>query len=70
MVKDTGGGGGIGRPEERDPQAVWEDVYINELVTIEGAREIYKVAIDPATRQIDWNQTKSLRALVDPGREV
>src|SRR3990170_7733526 len=58
VVKDTGGGGGIGRPEERDPQAVWDDVYVNELVTIEGAREIYKVAIDPATRQIDWNQTK------------
>ncbi|MEK7377603.1 MAG: hydantoinase B/oxoprolinase family protein [Candidatus Binatota bacterium] len=70
VVKDTGGGGGIGRPEERDPQAVWEDVYINELVTIEGAREIYKVAIDPATRQIDWNQTKSLRAAAGAGREV
>jgi N-methylhydantoinase B len=61
VVKDTGGGGGIGRPEERDPQAVWDDVYINELVTIEAAREVYKVAIDPATRKIDWERTKALR---------
>jgi len=64
VVKDTGGGGGIGRPEERDPQAVWDDVYINELVTIEAAREVYKVAIDPATRKIDWEQTKALRGAV------
>jgi N-methylhydantoinase B/oxoprolinase/acetone carboxylase alpha subunit len=57
-----GGGGGIGRPEERDPQAVWDDVYINEFVSLEAAREVYKVAIDPVTRQIDEDQTKALRA--------
>jgi len=62
VVKDTGGGGGIGRPEERDPQAVWNDVYINEFVSLEAAREVYKVAIDPVTRQIDWTQTEALRA--------
>ena len=62
IIKDTGGGGGVGRPEERDPQAVWDDVYINEMVTLETAREVYKVVIDPATRQIDWDQTRSLRA--------
>lgn len=67
IIKDTGGGGGVGRPEERDPQAVWEDVYINELVTLETARDLYKVVIDPATRQIDWGQTKSLRAAVTAG---
>jgi len=60
VVKDTGGGG-VGKPEERDPQAVWDDVYINELVTIEAAREVRKVAIDSATRKIDWEQTKTLR---------
>ena len=62
IIKDTGGGGGVGRPEERDPQAVWDDVYINEMVTLETAREIYKVVIDPATRQIDWDLTRSLHA--------
>lgn len=61
IIKDTSGGGGVGRPEERDPQAVWEDVYIDELVTLAAAREIYKVAIDAATRQIDWEETRALR---------
>jgi N-methylhydantoinase B len=62
IVKDTSGGGGVGRPEERDPQAVWDDVYINEFVTLEMAREVYKVVIDAETRQIDWERTRSLRA--------
>ena len=64
IVKDTSGGGGVGLPEERDPQAVWKDVYISELVTLETAREVYKVAIDPALRQIDWEETKRLRGHV------
>jgi N-methylhydantoinase B len=61
VIKDTGGGGGVGQPEERDPQAVWDDVYINELVTLETAREVYKVVIDPKSRTIDWEQTRALR---------
>jgi N-methylhydantoinase B len=61
VVKDTGGGGGIGRPEERDPEAVWNDVYVNEVVSLEAARQVYKVAIDADTRTIDWEQTKRLR---------
>jgi N-methylhydantoinase B len=69
VIKDTSGGGGVGRPEERDPKAVWADVYINELVTIETAREVYKVAIDPLTREIDWDQTKTLRATATGGEK-
>ena len=52
----------MGRPEERDPQAVWDDVYINELVTLETAREVYMVVIDPQSRKIDWEKTQKLRA--------
>ncbi len=70
IIKDTGGGGGVGRPEERDPQAVWDDVYINEFVSVQGAREFYKVVIDPESRQIDWDKTKSLRAAVREKSEV
>ena len=62
IIKDTSGGGGVDRPEERDPQAVWEDVTINELVTIEAAREVYKVVLDPSNLQIDWDRTRTLRA--------
>jgi N-methylhydantoinase B len=61
IVKDTGGGGGIGKPEERDPQAVWDDVYINELVSLEAAGDVYKVVIDPATKKIDQEKTAALR---------
>jgi hypothetical protein len=31
-------------------------------VAIETAREVYKVVLDPVTRQIDWDRTKALRA--------
>jgi len=62
VVKDTSGGGGVGRPEERDPQKVWEDVFLDEILTVECAREVFKVAIDKKTRQIDWDRTKVLRA--------
>ncbi|OGA44622.1 MAG: hypothetical protein A3G25_09510 [Betaproteobacteria bacterium RIFCSPLOWO2_12_FULL_63_13] len=62
VVKDTSGGGGVGPPEERDPMAVLEDVTINELVTIETARDVYRVVIDRATLRIDWEETNALRA--------
>ena len=61
MLKETGGGGGVGPPHERDPQAVWDDVYVNELVSLKAAREVYKVAIDGRTRAIDWEETRALR---------
>ncbi len=61
VLKLTGGGGGVGLPHERDPQAVWDDVFLNELVSIEAARAVYKVAIDPQTRQVDWEATAELR---------
>jgi len=67
VIKDTSGGGGVGRPEERDPQKVWEDVFLDEIVTIDYAREVFKVAIDPTTRQIDWDRTRSLRAAAAEG---
>ena len=61
FVAMTGGGGGVGLPEERDPQAVRLDV-INELVSIEMAREVYKVVIDPETHEIYSSATDKLRA--------
>ena len=61
IVKHTGGGAGVGNPTERDPREVRWDV-LNEYVTVEKARETYKVAIDPVTLQIDEDQTRKLRA--------
>lgn len=61
IEKFSSGGGGVGDPAERDPGMVREDVE-NELVSIEAAREVYKVVIEPATLQIDEAATRRLRA--------
>ena len=60
IVKLSSGGGGIGRPEERDPEMVRKDVR-NGIVSIKAAREVYKVAINPKTFAIDPEQTRALR---------
>jgi N-methylhydantoinase B len=60
LVTIAGGGAGVGHPEERDPEAVREDVR-NEFVSVKFARDIYKVVINPNTLQIDWESTKALR---------
>jgi hypothetical protein len=39
---------------------VREDVQ-NQLVSLQAARDIYKVVIDPATFEIDLAATKKLR---------
>jgi N-methylhydantoinase B len=58
---NSGGGAGVGPPEERDPEAVKMDVK-NELVSIKAARDICKVVLDPDTLAIDYDATQSLRA--------
>ena len=67
IVKHSSGGAGVGDPAERDPEKVKEDV-INELVSLKAARETYKVAIDPITMEIHWQETKALRSgVASPG---
>jgi len=56
----SGGGGGWGDPLERDPELVRMDVK-NEYITIDIARKIYGVVLDPVTLEIKWNETKKLR---------
>ncbi|MCP4299424.1 MAG: hypothetical protein GY783_02460 [Gammaproteobacteria bacterium] len=60
LGKVSGGGGGVGDPLERDPEAVLKDV-INEYVTLHAARDTYGVSIDPDSMTIDQEATKSLR---------
>lgn len=61
IVKHTGGGAGVGNPAERNPDDVRWDV-LNEYVTVEKARETYKVAIDPGTNQVNVEETRRLRS--------
>ena len=60
LMTRSGGGAGVGRPEERDPEAVRIDVR-NELVSLERARDVYKVVLNPDTLQIDEKATRALR---------
>jgi len=61
LIKHSSGGGGVGDPALRDPQLVKEDVE-NELVSLETARTVYRVALDPKTLAIDPAATQALRA--------
>ena len=54
------GAGGYGDPLERDPAAVRKDV-IGEYVSLEKAREVYGVVIDPETMEVNEEETAQLR---------
>jgi len=60
-VQEAGGGGGFGDPHERPAKVVAREVR-DELVSIEAAREVYGVAVDPETFQLDEAETERLRA--------
>ena len=61
ILKISGGGAGVGNPMERDPEKVRWDVY-NEFISIEKARDMYGVVIDPVTLTVDQERTKVLRS--------
>ena len=56
----TCGGGGYGPPEERDPRLVLQDVRANK-VSLERARDVYRVAIDRRHWTVDEVSTGALR---------
>ena len=56
----TCGGGGYGPPEERDPELVLRDVREGK-VSLERARQVYKVAVDPKTWSVSTAETARLR---------
>ena len=63
LITRSGGGAGVGRPEERDPEAVRMDVK-NELVSMNMARDVYKVVLNPDTLEIDYKATQDLRSKI------
>lgn len=58
---ETCGGGGYGPPHERDPELVLRDVR-EEKLSIERARNVYGVVVDPANGSIDTVRTAERRA--------
>lgn len=55
------GGGGYHPPEQRNPEAVRNDV-LEGLVSVEAARSIYRVALRGSEYEVDAPATESLRA--------
>ena len=60
LVQDSGGGGGIGSPLEREVEKVRWDA-LNEYISIGAARDVYGVVIDAETFEVDEEATKALR---------
>jgi N-methylhydantoinase B len=57
----SAGGGGFGDPFNRNPELVEKDVVYG-YVSIEKARDDYKVVIDPGCMRTSFEATKKLRA--------
>ncbi len=61
LLNMSGGGSGVGRPMEREVEDVKEDVE-EGVITIDTAREVYGVVIDPETFEIDYKATQKSRS--------
>jgi N-methylhydantoinase B len=61
FVLRTRGGGGWGDPFRRDPEKIRWDV-LEGLLSVERARNVYGVVIDPAFMAVDGAGTAELRA--------
>ena len=61
IVKYSTGGGGVGPAWQRDPEMVRLDVK-KGLVSLQAARDTYKVVLDPNTLEINQKETTALRA--------
>jgi len=59
-VTSSGAGPAYGDPLERDPELVIKDLE-NGIISEWAARNIYKVAFDPETYEIDYEETQRLR---------
>ena len=57
----TAGGGGYGPAEDRDPDAVLRDVRDGK-VSLERARQIYGVIVDPETWTVHSDPSKGTRS--------
>jgi N-methylhydantoinase B/oxoprolinase/acetone carboxylase alpha subunit len=60
MTVYLSGGGGYGEASERPVADVRADV-LDEVLSVARAREVYRVAIDPETFEVDEEETARLR---------
>jgi N-methylhydantoinase B len=62
MFESTGGGG-WGLPFKRPVNSVVEDI-IDEYISVEKARRVYGVVVDPVTFKLDEKATRELREVI------
>jgi N-methylhydantoinase B len=67
LIQYQTGGGGFGDPIERDPKLVIRDVK-SGYVSLEAAKEIYGVLIDPETLTVNPARTDQQRQAIISGR--
>ncbi|MDP7651252.1 MAG: hydantoinase B/oxoprolinase family protein, partial [Rhodospirillales bacterium] len=60
FVLRTRGGGGWGDPFRRDPEKIRWDV-VEGLLSLERARDVYGVVVDPVSMTVDGEGTGELR---------
>jgi N-methylhydantoinase B len=63
----SGGGGGIGDPLDREIERVQWDV-VNKYISLEKARDVYGVVLDPKTFKVDHQGTAQLREKIKAGK--
>jgi N-methylhydantoinase B len=61
LISNSGGGGGVGDPLDREIEKVRLDA-LNEYISIQAARDVYGVVVNPDTFEVDEEATKALRA--------
>jgi len=61
LVSNSGGGGGVGDPLDREIDKVRWDA-LNEYISMKTARDVYGVVMDPKTFTVDEKATAALRA--------
>ncbi len=60
VITQSGGGGGVGHPLDRDVEKVRWDA-LNEYISVKTAKKVYGVVIDPETFEVDEKATERLR---------
>jgi N-methylhydantoinase B len=60
LISNSGGGGGVGDPLDREVEKVRWDA-LNEYISIQAARDVYGVVLDPKTFEVDSEATADLR---------
>jgi len=61
LVSNSGGGGGVGDPLDREVEKVRFDA-MNEYISMKTAKNVYGVVLDPKTFKVNEKATAALRA--------